>query len=155
MMATELLRRQHRRIASLVDEVATEATARRVALVLQLVEELFTHLSIEEGLFLGPIADATGLSVGAYRESQSRVRNAVLQAVFVEGNPADFDARRRELAQAFALHSRALERDLLPMVEENVAPTKLERMGARMQAFWDAAMGGSTPAARNHVDAAE
>ena len=155
MMATELLRKQHRRIESLVDGVTSDVTAQRVAQVLQLVEELFTHLSIEEGLFLGPIADATGISVGAYRESQSIVRNAVLQAVFVEGDPADFDARRRELAQAFAQHSRALERDLLPAVEENVARTKLERMGARMQAFWDAAMGGSAPARRSHVDAAE
>ena len=86
-----------------------------------------------------------------------RVRNSMLQAVFVEEDDAVFAQRAAELRLvAFADHAHVLERDLLPLVESRLGSSVLETLGDRMQSFWDATV-GSGPGApeRPHVYAAE
>jgi|GEM_PF-2522234 len=144
MKATTLLRDQHRSLEGLVARVSRERDS-RLPLVLQLVEELMTHLSIEDHFFLCPVADTTGLRVEAYRESQGRVRNALLQAVFAEQDEMAFQPRLKELQSAFTQHTRVLERDLLPLVDSQLRPEELEAMGGRMQAFWDASIAHERP----------
>lgn len=153
MKATALLREQHQHLEELLRQVGHEPGS-RLSLVLRLVEELMTHLSIEDALFLGAVADATSIPVQPYRTEQARVRNAVLQAVFVEGDDAQFDMRLYELAAEFRHHSCTLERDLLPVVETQLRCDELERIGLRMQSYWDSALGceKSTPP---HSHAAE
>lgn len=156
MLATTLLRDHYRRLEHLIQHVAQER-ASRLPLVLQLVEELMTHLSIEDHLFLSRIADATGMRVDKYREDQALVRNAVLQAVFVEDDDKAFAGRLRELASAFERHARVMERDLLPLVEAQLRPEELEAIGSRMESYWEAAVGvtGGRPVRSSHVHAAE
>jgi hypothetical protein len=155
MNANRLLRSQHRRLENLLAHVDDDRPT-RLARVLELVEELMTHLSIEDHLFLYRVADATGLRVDEYRDSQALVRNAMLQTVFVEEDDAAFASRLDELRVRFAEHVHTLERDLLPLVEARVAPAEMEALGDRMQAFWDATV-GSYPGSpeRAHVHAAE
>ena len=153
MNAITLLREQHRRLGALILRVASERGA-RLALVLQLVEELMTQLSIEDHFFLCTVADATGIGMDRYREEQATVRNAVLQAVFVEDDDAAFDARLRELKAAFERHARAMDRDLLPIVETEVRGDDLEAIGLRMESYWHAAVEGGTSRA-SQVHAAE
>lgn len=150
MKATTLMREQHRRLEQLLGQVGHEPGA-RPSLVLRLVEELMTHLAIEDTLFLGSVADATTIHVAAYREEQARVRNAVLQAVFVEDNDAQFETRLRELATEFRRHAFELERDLLPLVESQLRGDELESIGHRMQSYWDAAVGGEKVARHSHA----
>jgi hypothetical protein len=139
MKATALLREQHRRVERLLARVRDESDLRG-ALVLQLVKELMTHLSIEEHVFLDRIAGTTGLQAEIYREDHARVRNAVLQAVFVERDDAAFAERLRELAAAFKQHVHAVEQDVFPLADACLRSDDLESMGARMQSFWDAAI---------------
>ena len=156
MNAIRLLRTQHRRLEHLLAHVDDER-ATRLPRVLQLVEELMTHLSIEDHLFLCRVADATGLRVDDYRDSQSRVRNAMLQAVFVEEDDPVFTERLADLRTAFGDHSHTLERDLMPLVEARLAVGDLENLGDRMQTFWNATVGpepGGTPQ-NAHFHAAE
>jgi hypothetical protein len=155
MNAIRLLRTQHRRLEHLLAHVDDDRSA-RLPRVLQLVEELMTHLSIEDHLFLSRVADVTGLRVDDYRGSQGRVRNAMLQTVFVEDDDAAFAQRLGELRMAFTEHARVLERDLMPIVEMRLASGELETLGDRMQSFWDATVGGDagTPQ-RTHFHAAE
>lgn len=143
MKATTLLREQHRRLERLIAQVG-EDREMRLPLVLQLVEELMTHLSIEDHFFLCPVADSTGLRVEAYRESQAGVRNAVLQTVFAEDDDRVFDERLAELKTVFAQHARVLERDFFPLVESQLT-VPLETIGDRMQTFWEASLGTSRP----------
>jgi hypothetical protein len=152
MKATTLLREQHRRLERLIAQVG-EDQEMRLPLVLQLVEELMTHLSIEDHFFLCPIADSTGIRVDAYRDSQASLRNAVLQTVFAEEDDSAFDERLTELTSAFASHARVLERDLFPLVESQLV-VPLETMGDRMQTFWEASLGTDRPSAAC-VNAAE
>ena len=154
MKATTLLRDQHRSLERLVARIGGERHL-RMPLVLQLVEELMTHLSIEDHFFLSPIADRVGIRVGRFREDQAAVRNAVLQAVFAEGDDALFGERLRDLATAMERHVRTIERDLLPLVESQIRADELERLGDRMQAFWNAAIATETATRASHVHAAE
>jgi Hemerythrin HHE cation binding domain len=154
MKATALLRDQHGRIDRLLDRIGKDRQL-RIELVLELVEELLTHISIEGSYFLGRIADESGIPVGAYREEHADLRNAMLQAVFVEADDEAFGERLRELGAALRRHTRLVERDLFPLVESHVRPEELERMGERMQAFWNATVGGARPSAADHSHAAE
>jgi hypothetical protein len=154
MKATTLLRDQHRRLERLLVRLGSERHL-RMPLVLQLVEELMTHLSIEDHFFLSPIADRVGIRVDGFREDQALVRNAVLQAVFAEADDPVFEDRLGELMVALDEHARVVERDLFPLVESKVHVDDLEWIGDRMQAFWDAAVGGERPTRESQVYAAE
>jgi hypothetical protein len=157
MNAIRLLRTQHARLEHLLARIDHDRST-RLPRVLQLVEELMTHLSIEDHLFLCRVADQTGLRVEEYRESQSRVRNAMLQAVFAEDDDRVFAERMAELRLAFGEHTCVLDRDLMPLVESRLAAGDLETLGDRMQSFWDATVGtepaGDDPQ-RAHFHAAE
>jgi hypothetical protein len=153
MIATTLLRQLHRRLGALIRRVADEREA-RLALVLQLVEELMTHLSIEDHFFLCNVADSTSIRVEPYREEHASLRNAILQAVFVEEDDAAFDVRLRELTEAYERYARVMERDLLPLVEAHVSHERLEAIGTRMESYWQAAICPG-PASGGQVYAAE
>jgi hypothetical protein len=144
MRATSLLRDQHRRIEALLARVADEQQE-RLALVLQLVEELMTHLSLEDHVFLSRVSDATGMRAEAYRENQAEVRNAVLQAVFAEEDNVVFSVRLMELASAFEKHVRLMDRDVFPLADAQLKREDLETMGTRMQTHWNAAIHGDGP----------
>lgn len=139
MKATTLLRDQHRRLERLLARLGADRHL-RMPLVLQLVEELMTHLSVEDHFFLCSVADKVGIRVDAYRDEQGCLRNGVLQAVFAETDDCVFQVRLAELEKSFVQHACALERDLLPLVESHIRSEELETMGDRMQAFWDAAV---------------
>jgi hypothetical protein len=150
MNAITLLREQHRRLGALIVRVAAERDG-RLALVLQLVEELMTHLSIEDHFFLCNVADTTSIRIGAFREEQAGVRNAVLQAVFVEEDDAAFDARLRDLRTAFDKYARAMDRDLLPVVQSQLDEEDLEAMGTRMESYWRAAIDSDSVGSEVHA----
>lgn len=158
MKATTLLREQHRRLEGLLTRVESERGQVRLATMLQLVEELLTHLSLEDHVFLRGVADGTGLRLEAYRAEHGNMRNALLQAVFAEQDEERFDERLRELAGAMRHHAQVMERDVLGLVESHVPARDLESMGERMRRYWDAAVGGQTgqpPPSASHVHAAE
>lgn len=158
MKATTLLREQHRRLEGLLTHVESERGQTRLATMLQLVEELLTHLSLEDHVFLRGVADGTGLRLETYREEHAAVRNALLQTVFAEQDEPRFDERLRELAVVMRRHVHVIERDVLGLVESHVPARDLEAMGERMGRYWDAAIGGQTgrpPPSASHVHAAE
>jgi hypothetical protein len=158
MKATTLLREQHRRLEGLLTRIDSERGQAKLATMLQLVEELLTHLSLEDHVFLRGVADGTGLRLDAYRAEHGELRNALLQAVFAEQDEQVFCERVRELGVALRHHAQVIERDVLGLVESHVPARDLEAMGERMRRYWDAAIGGQTgqpPPSASHVHAAE
>ena len=158
MKATTLLREQHRRLDCLLARVESEHGQVRLATMLQLVEELLTHLSLEDHVFLRGVSDETGMRLETYRTEQGEVRNALLQAVFAEQDEPRFTDRLRDLGTEMRHHARVMERDVLGLVESQVPARELEAMGERMRRYWDAAVGGHAgphPPSASHVHAAE
>lgn len=146
MKATSLLRNQHRRVEGLLGRVSGDRQL-RLPLVLQLVEELMTHLSLEDHLLVSRVADATGMRADTCREDHARVRNAVLQAVFAEEDDVAFRARLSNLSSAFVRHVQLMERDVFPLADSQLKGEDLERMGTRMQRHWNAAIAPDAPEA--------
>jgi len=138
MKATALLLKQHRALERLLARLGRDKSL-RLTLVLQLIEQLLTHLSAEDHFFLCPVSDATGIPTDVYREEQASVRNAMLQAVFVEADDEAFDQRLGELVTAFSHHAEGVESKLVPLVEERLRADHLEAIGDQMQQFIDAA----------------
>lgn len=158
MKATTLLREQHRRLEGLLARMDGERGQVRLATMLQLVEELLTHLSLEDHVFLRGVADKTGLRLEVYRAEHGELRNALLQAVFAEQDERTFLERVRELGLAVRHHVQVMERDVLGLVESQVPARDLDAMGERMRRYWDAAIGGQMgqpPPSASHVHAAE
>jgi hypothetical protein len=153
MKATRLLCSQHRRVETLLARVAGEREL-RLTLMLQLVEELMTHLSIEEHVFLCRLADTTGMRADSYSEDQGQVRNAVLQAVFAEEDDVLFARRLDELSTAFERHAHLMERDVFPLADAQIKGEDLEKMGVRMQKHWNAAVHGDDLPGHAHHEAA-
>jgi hypothetical protein len=148
-----LLCDQHCRIKSLLASAGGDRRL-RLSSVLQLVEELMTHLSLEDHVFLCRVADATGIRADAYREDSALVRNAVLQAVFAEDDDALFATRLLDLSSAFEHHVRLMERDVFPLADAQLKGEDLESMGTRMERHWNAAIHGRA-LPRLHEHAAE
>jgi hypothetical protein len=158
MKATTLLREQHRRLEGLLARIEDERGQSRLATMLQLVEELLTHLSLEDHVFLRGVSDGTGLRLEGYRNEHSELRNALLQAVFAEQDEPRFTERVGELAVAIRQHIHVMDRDVLGLVDSHIAARELEAMGERMGRYWDAAVGGQAgqpPPSASHVHAAE
>ena len=120
MKAKTLLREQHRRLDGLFARVESERGQTRLATMLQLVEELLTHLSLEEHVFLRGVGDGTGLRLDTYRSEHGDVRNALLQAVFAEQDEQRFVERLSELGVQMRLHAQVIERDVIGLVESHV-----------------------------------
>lgn len=153
MKATSLLRNQHRRVEALLARVSGDRQE-RLSLVLQLVEELMTHLSLEDHLFVCRVADATGMRADTCHEDQAKVRNAVLQAVFAEEDDLVFSARLDELSSAFGRHVHLMERDVFPLADSQLKGEDLETIGTRMQMHWNAAIAAEVPILRAHEEVA-
>jgi hypothetical protein len=155
MKATVLLLKQHRALERLLTHLGRDKSL-RLTLVLQLIEDLLTHLSVEDHFFFCPVSDATGISTEAYRSEQASVRNAMLQAVFAEADDEAFDRRLGELVAAFTQHAEGVEHELVPLVESRIRADHLEVIGDRMQAFLDAAVRGTRPSSgASHAHAAQ
>ena len=118
------------------------------------VDDLLVHRLAEDHFFLCNVADSTSIRVEPYREEHASLRNAILQAVFVEEDDAAFDVRLRELTEAYERYARVMERDLLPLVEAHVSHERLEAIGTRMESYWQAAICPG-PASGGQVYAAE
>jgi hypothetical protein len=154
MKATTLLRDQHRTVERLLETVCKDRRL-RTPLVMQLVEELMTHLSLEDH-FLGALAERAGVPMDSCRGRHPSLRNAVLQVVFAEADDDVFQLRLRELHTAFVQHARASDRDLLTVVESRVRGDELERLGDRMEGLRNGCVGPPRrPAGARAHDAAE
>jgi Hemerythrin HHE cation binding domain len=154
MEATALVRGQHRSLEHLLARIRCQK-ALRPGLVYRLVEELMTHMALEDRFLLGELGARTAVRIEPYRDDQACVRNAMLQAVFAEAEEGRFADRLRDLAIAFETHTHVLERGLLPLVESALGADELKALGDRMQTFWHAALGHRGPSAEPHVHAAE
>lgn len=139
MKATTLLREQHGRLDRLLDHIGQNHQS-RVDLVRELVEQLLTHVSIEDH-FLSVVADRARIRIDRYRDEHARMRNAVLQTVFAETDDDTFTERLRDLSAVVRQHVSGLERDVLPIGESHLRAEELERVGDRMQASWRRALG--------------
>jgi hypothetical protein len=134
--ATSLLTHQHGHILSLVEKLEESDRDARVALVLELDDELTAHLAIASYFVYGIARDAAGIELDPYRRSQATLRSALKQMLHAEVDDDAWAASVGFLKEVLAAHVRAEEGELFPATERAVQPSALDAIGTRMEAFY-------------------
>jgi len=137
MMATSMLRQQHRQIEqglAILESQADDCESDFEALVV----ELTAHLAAEESVFYPGAEEALGQLLAEQREHNQRVRVAVTRAVRATSDAQRFPRLLFDLTEAFKAHARAEERAVHPSLEGVLGGRNLEALGCEVAAFYAA-----------------
>ena len=137
MMATRMLRQQHRHIEqglAILESQADDCESEFEALVV----ELTAHLAAEESVFYPGAEEALGQTLDEQRRQHERVRDAVSKAARGVSDSRQFPRLLFELAEAFKAHAHAEERAVHPSLEGVLGGRNLEALGCEMAAFYAA-----------------
>jgi hypothetical protein len=138
MMATRILRQQHRHIEqSLAILEATQAGACESDFE-ALVVELTAHLAAEESVFYPGAEQVLGQTLDEQRRHHESVRDAVRRAARATGDTRRFPRLLFDLTEAFKAHARAEERAVHPSLEGVLGDRNLEALGCELAAFYTA-----------------
>jgi hypothetical protein len=147
MKATRILIAQHRAIEALFEELARETHRHgRARAASRLTEEIIAHMAGEEAIFYPAVQRVLGRSFGP-RESPAHARSTetidapaadphfMLRVQLRRGlatgvQDAAFEPRSEALRLLFAHHAEVEETVLFPQVEEALADSQLETLGA-------------------------
>jgi hypothetical protein len=135
MKATAWLVDQHRQLERLLAALETQKLA-RLPLLLELVEQLTTHLAIEDHVFYWEVRDRVDLPLDPFQNHHASTKKALVRAVVAEVDDVAFAERLEDLRLQMAEHVRQEEGVLMPRVEAIMTPTELDALGKRMQAFY-------------------
>jgi len=141
MRATKLLCCQHAHLVVLVERLASHPE-RRIAGILDLVEELTAHVAIESYFFYSAVRERAELDLEEFHRRHAMLKSALTQLVHAEADDAAFAARVQYMRAALADHIAADESLLLPRAEARVPAHELEILGLRMESFYDDVSGG-------------
>jgi len=134
MMATQLLRQQHRHIEqglALLEEQSDDCESEFEALVV----ELTAHLAAEMDVFYRAAEAALGQPLAEQRRHHEHLHKAVSRAERASGEPASFPRRLFDLAETFKAHARLEERAIHPSIEGLMGQQELEVLGTHVAAF--------------------
>ena len=137
MMATAMLRQQHRQIEqglAILESHADDCESDFEALVV----ELTAHLAAEESVFYPGAEEALGQPLAEQRKHHERVRDAVAKAARAASDARRFPRLLFDLTEAFKAHARAEERAVHPSLEGVLGGRNLEALGCEVAAFYAA-----------------
>jgi hypothetical protein len=138
MNATSMLRRQHRRIETILqalDGACADPTSRD-ALLAELVDELMAHLVAEGHVFYPRVSHIVPASyLTALRETHDAAKDALLYLATLEHGSARFEAKLHELRAIIARHVSLGEEPVLVAVDRLVPNAQLDALGAEMRDY--------------------
>jgi hemerythrin superfamily protein len=140
MMATHMLRQQHRHIEqglAILEAQSDDCESDFEALVV----ELTAHLAAEESVFYPGAEQALGQTLEEQRRQHERVRDAVSKAARACTDARKFPRLLFNLTEAFRAHTRAEERAVHPSLEGVLGDRNLEALGCEVAAFYAAVAG--------------
>jgi len=141
MKATEMLKKQHREVATLFRKTLnSDQPKEKAQLTQEIVEKLTLHASIEEEIFYPAFREEAG--------GTQKVEDSVLEAYeehhvvkllleeIAEADPKDenFDAKMTVLKEIVEHHVEEEEGEMFPAAEKKLGDERLEELAAEMQA---------------------
>lgn len=140
MMATDLLKKQHREVATLFRKaLKSEKPKEKTQLVAEIAEKLTLHASLEEEIFYPAFREEAG--------DAQKVEDSVLEAyeehhvvkvLLEEISDADpkaesFEAKLTVLKEIVEHHVEEEEEEMFPAAEKKLGKGRLEELAAELQ----------------------
>jgi iron-sulfur cluster repair protein YtfE (RIC family) len=137
MIATDLLKEDHRRVDGLFKRVRDTPKGEHPALFKQIKAELDVHAHIEEVVFY-PVLEAKGDKElkDITREGIEEHRQAKMFLKEIDGMSAghkQFEAKLKVLMEDIEHHVKEEEDEMFPMVEDQFSTAALEKMAADLK----------------------
>jgi iron-sulfur cluster repair protein YtfE (RIC family) len=135
--ALDLLKADHRKVSELFERVRENENGNNEATFKQIKEELDTHAHIEETIFYPYLLEKGDKELERItREGiqEHRQVKAFLQELDgMSGENEDFKAKLKVLMEDVDHHVKEEEDEMFPLVEDQVEPNILVRLGAQME----------------------
>lgn len=148
MDAFELLKKDHKKVSQLFEEIESASGKSKNQLFGQLKKELDVHAHVEEKIFYPALEnkqESRDITLEAYEEHKV-VKD--LLAELAAGAPGDeWDAKLKVLKENVEHHVEEEEGELFDKAEDVLSEEQIERLGAEMEAE-KAREQGRTPASR-------
>jgi hemerythrin superfamily protein len=135
--ATDLLVHQHRLVEELFERLESskkgfDGTLRALA------DDLIAHISIEEQLFYPAVRKVNPDLILEGLEEHAMGRFALRRLLGTRASDKQLKARLEALKELMTSHHHEEEHDLFPAVRRLMSDVALEKLGAKMQALFDA-----------------
>jgi hemerythrin superfamily protein len=135
--ATTLLVHQHRAVEQLFERVEKADRGFEKSLR-ELADQLAAHISIEERLFYPAVRKANGELILEGLEEHAMGRFALKRLLGTRASDKSLKTRLKALKELMTNHHHEEERELFPAVRKLMSDASLEKLGAKMQAGFDA-----------------
>jgi hemerythrin superfamily protein len=137
--ATDLLVHQHRLVEELFERLESsnkgfDGTLRELA------DDLAAHISIEEQLFYPAVRKVNPDVILEGLEEHAMGRFALRRLLGTRASDKEFKARLEALKELMTNHHHEEEHDLFPAVRRLMSDVALKKLGAKMQALFDASL---------------
>jgi len=138
MKATELLKKQHREVASLFAKVLkTDDAKDRKKLATEITSKLEGHTAIEEEIFYPAYREASNTRTGEDRVLEAYEEHHVVKLVLAEvpklnASGENFNAKMTVLKELIEHHVDEEEEEMFPDAEKKLGKERLEVLGEEM-----------------------
>lgn len=142
MLATKLLKQQHREVEKLFAEYekATSGT-RKPAIFRELADSLAAHMKIEETLFYPRVfTEELEDRLEEAVEEHLAAKRVIEDLLSMKTGDQNFDAKVKVLSEQIEHHVGEEEAELFPQVEKKLAKKDLEGLGKEMFELFNEAM---------------
>ena len=141
MKATDLLESQHEEVADLFERIEKADDDDKSELFEKLAARLVGHDAIEREIFYPAVERKLGMTEDL---GEALVEHGVVEFSLYQADQAlgenDFDHKLTVLKEMVEHHVEEEEREFFPKVEKALGATRLEELGAQMQARFEAAL---------------
>jgi iron-sulfur cluster repair protein YtfE (RIC family) len=138
MKATALLKKQHRKVEGIFEQLA-KGPNDAAALVSELANDLAAHMAIEQTIFYPAIRDIDPKTVGESYQEHAIAEIALKRLLSTSAKDPTFEAKATALKELIEHHVEEEEDELFPEVEDKMDPDQLEALGDEMEAAFEEA----------------
>jgi iron-sulfur cluster repair protein YtfE (RIC family) len=136
MLATELLKKQHREVEELFGKLEKDNSDAE-ALVTKLANDLAAHFTIEQEIFYPAIQAVDREMVMESYEEHALAEFALKRLLAADTEAEEFKARVTALKELIQHHVGEEEEDLFPKVEKKIDADELKALGKQMKERFD------------------
>jgi len=146
VLATTLLKKQHRKVEAAFKKLENKRTA-SLELLRELANDLAAHMTIEQEIFYPAVREFDEALVLESYEEHALAELAMKRLLSTELNDESFTARVTAAKELIEHHVEEEEEELFPKVEKRLGEEKLAHLGGLMKERFEEVVEGGFEAA--------